>query len=109
MKNEITITLPIPDAKFSPNARIHWAQKARLDQFERKSERTTMKNETTKKGRVSDKMNSLVRVLKDGTTLSTDETRKLPCSKCPMNGDERKEGWDTEFCTQCCERLYEKP
>jgi len=37
MKNETTITLPLPDAKLSPNARIHWAQKARLVKAHRAS------------------------------------------------------------------------
>lgn len=30
MKQIITITLPLPDKALSPNARVHWAKKAKL-------------------------------------------------------------------------------
>ena len=41
MKNEdsqesITITLPLPSRKLSPNARVHWAEKAKLTRAARK-------------------------------------------------------------------------
>lgn len=29
--NSLTIILPIPSPKLSPNARLHWAQKSKLD------------------------------------------------------------------------------
>lgn len=33
MEDHITITLPLPDRKLSPNARVHWAAKARAVKF----------------------------------------------------------------------------
>jgi crossover junction endodeoxyribonuclease RusA len=36
MKN-ITITLPLPARKLSPNARVHWAEKAKLVRASRKT------------------------------------------------------------------------
>ena len=33
MEDRVVITLPLPDRKLSPNARVHWATKARAVKF----------------------------------------------------------------------------
>lgn len=39
MKRTITITLPLPDPKLSPNKRLHWAEKAKIVKAHRRYSR----------------------------------------------------------------------